>query len=62
MDSTLSRITHQWIKGIWMIELIFMGWTVGYVIGMRAFLNKDAPSSFIDSLIADGYEVCMEEI
>lgn len=45
-----------------MIELIFMGWSVGYLVGMRAFLNKDAPSYFIDSLIADGYEVCMEEI
>ena len=44
-----------------MIELIFMGWSVGYAIGMRAFLNKDAPSYFIDSLIAEGYEICREE-
>ena len=35
-------------------ELIYQGWTVGYTAGARAYLNEDAPSSFIDSLIAEG--------
>lgn len=38
-------------------ELIYQGWTVGYTIGIRAYLNEDAPSSFVERLIADGYAV-----
>lgn len=38
-------------------ELIYQGWTVGYTEGTRAYLNEDAPSSFVERLIADGYAV-----
>lgn len=38
-------------------ELIYQGWTVGYTAGTRAYLNEDAPSSFIDRLLDDGYAV-----
>lgn len=38
-------------------ELVYQGWTVGYTAGTRAYLNEDAPSSFIDGLLDDGYAV-----
>ena len=38
-------------------ELIYQGWTVGYTAGARAYLNEDAPSSFAERLIDEGYAV-----
>ena len=43
--------------------IIIQGLTVGYRISarMEAFLNREAPSSLIEELLADGYAVCITE-
>lgn len=38
-------------------ELIYMGWLVGWEIGMRVYLTEDAPSSYFDEYLRKGYSI-----
>ena len=42
-------------------EIVIQGHVVGYIVKeeSRAFLEKEAPSSILDDLLAAGYAVCI---
>lgn len=38
-------------------DLIYQGWLVGWVIGLRVYLTEDAPSFYEDEYLAKGYSI-----